>query len=245
MTIDWWAFGLQAVNVLILVWLLSAVFWRPVAAVIARRGEAVRATLDEAKGAKAEADAALAEITKARAGIAAEREAVLAAAKATAETATKTALADARDEAEKLIAAARLAIERETEAAEKDSAATAARLSVDIAAKLLRRLHTPSVQAAFLDLLIEAIDRMPPNTRAALAGTSGGIDLVSAGDLEDADKAMIGKAVKQALGGSPRLTFVTDPELIAGLELRTAHFELHNSWRSDLARILEDLKHAA
>ena len=39
MTIDFWGLGLQAVNVLILVWLLSRVFWRPVAAAIAKRQE--------------------------------------------------------------------------------------------------------------------------------------------------------------------------------------------------------------
>jgi F-type H+-transporting ATPase subunit b len=30
-TIDWWTLGLQAVNVLILIWLLGYFFWRPVA----------------------------------------------------------------------------------------------------------------------------------------------------------------------------------------------------------------------
>ena len=41
MTIDWWTLGIQAVNVVILVWLLGRFFWRPVAAMIAaapRRG---------------------------------------------------------------------------------------------------------------------------------------------------------------------------------------------------------------
>jgi F-type H+-transporting ATPase subunit b len=41
------------------------------------------------------------------------------------------------------------------------------------------------------------------------------------------------------LGGTPRLRFVTDPDLIAGLELRSAHFVLHNSWRADLETILQ------
>jgi F-type H+-transporting ATPase subunit b len=81
MTLDWWGLGLQAINVLILVWLLSRVFWRPVAGAITRRQEAAQAMLDEGKTAQAKADAALAEVVETRAGIAAERDAILAEAK--------------------------------------------------------------------------------------------------------------------------------------------------------------------
>jgi F-type H+-transporting ATPase subunit b len=40
------------------------------------------------------------------------------------------------------------------------------------------------------------------------------------------------------------LRFVTDPALIAGLELRSPHFVLHNSWAADLAQIGKALKDA-
>ena len=245
MTIDWWALGLQAVNVLILVWLLSRVFWRPVAGAIARRQDAAQAILGEAKAAQTKADETLAELTQAREGIAAERETVLAEATAAANTATTAAMDEATGKAEKLVAAARLAIDRDTDAARKENAEKSAQLSVEIALKLLSRLNTQNLQAAFFDLLVDAIAEMSQNDRAALAGTENGIDVVSAVEPGDTDKAKITKAVGQALGGSPDLRFVTDPELIAGLELRTAHFVLHNSWQSDLARILKDLKHAA
>jgi F-type H+-transporting ATPase subunit b len=41
------------------------------------------------------------------------------------------------------------------------------------------------------------------------------------------------------------LRFVTDPDLIAGLELRGAHFVLHNSWRADIEQILKEIGDAA
>lgn len=245
MTIDWWALLLQAVNVLILIWLLSRVFWRPVASAIARRQDAARAILEAAKATEAKADAALAELTDSRAKIAAERDAVLAAAAEAADKAAKAALAETREKAGKLASAARRSIDRDTEAARKENVARAAELSTEIAAKLIGRLNTQVVQSAFLVPLVEAISEMPANDRTALSGTADGIELVSAADLTDAEKAKITKAVGKALGAAPRLTFVTEPALIAGLELRTAHFVLHNSWRSDLERILKDLKNAA
>lgn len=48
MDIDVWGLALQAVNVLILIWLLSRVFWRPVAAAIAKRQQAATAIIEDA-----------------------------------------------------------------------------------------------------------------------------------------------------------------------------------------------------
>jgi F-type H+-transporting ATPase subunit b len=245
MSINWWGLGLQAINVLILVWLLTRVFWRPVAGAIARRKDAVEAMLDAGKAAQAKADAALADVTKARAGIAAERETLLADAKAKADAATTAALADAREKAETMIAAARTAIEREAGAARKDIAAQAFELSVDIAAKAMGRLRTAEVQAAFLAQLVEAIADMTASDRAALVASPSDIRIVSAAEPGDAEKAKIKQALTDALGGPVDLHFVTDHDLIAGLELRSAHFVLSNSWRADLDRIMRELRNAA
>jgi F-type H+-transporting ATPase subunit b len=73
MTIDWWTLGIQAVNVVILIWLLARFFWRPVAAMIAQR----RATAQQTGLSRESSQAtdALAEIERTRAGFDTEREA--------------------------------------------------------------------------------------------------------------------------------------------------------------------------
>ncbi len=242
MTLDWWGLGLQAINVLILVWLLSRVFWRPVAGAITRRQEAAQAMLDEGKTAQAKADAALAEVAATRAGIAAERDAILAEAKAAADTVAKAALKDAQTKADSLIAAARTAIDRDRNTARKENATRAAELSVEIAARLLGRFNTPEVQATFLAQLVEAIADMSASDRAALIASADDIEIIIATNPES---ARIERAVKDALGGTPSVRLVTDPDLIAGLELRSAHFVLHNSWRADLENILKEVENAA
>ena len=85
MTIDWWALGIQAVNVLILIWLLGRFFWRPVAAMIEQRRAAAQSMLAEAEAKSKQATAALADIEQTRTGFADEREAILAAAHEAAE----------------------------------------------------------------------------------------------------------------------------------------------------------------
>lgn len=242
MTLDWWGLGLQGVNVLILVWLLSRVFWRPVAGAITRRQEAALALLDEGKTAQEKADAALAEIAKTRAGFAAERDAILAHANAKAEAASKAALREARTKADALIAATRTAIERDKHSARKENAARATKLSVEIATRLLSECTTPEVQAAFLTQLVAAIARMSAADRAALMASEGDVEIVTATEPTDDEKAKIEQAVADALGSEGPFRLVTDPDLIAGLELRSAHFVLHNSWRADLEAILREVE---
>lgn len=245
MTLDWWGLGLQAINVLILVWLLSRVFWRPVAGAITRRQEAAQALLEEGKTAQAKADAALAEVVETRGGIAAERDAILAEAKTAADTVAKATLKDAQTKADSLIAAARTAIDRDRNTARKENATRAAELSVEIAARLLGRFNTTEVQAAFFAQLVEAIEDMSASDRAALIASADGTEIVTATDIEGAERAKIERAVKDALGGTPSVRVVTDPSLIAGLELRNGHFVLHNSWRADLETILKEVENAA
>lgn len=243
MTINWWTLGLQAVNVLILVWLLSRLFWKPLAGAIAKRQESANAVTETARATQAKADAALAEATQARADIAAERAMVLDAARGEVEAASKAALAAARTSADAMLAAAKTKVAHDAETARKANAEHASDLSLKIAARLLRRLDGPAVQMAFLSQLVEAIASIPAADRAALVADPNGIEIVTATDA-GAERAKIEKEVRAALGGSPSLRFVINPDLIAGAELRSPHFVLRNSWQTDLNQVRKAVKDA-
>lgn len=245
MTIDWWTLGLQALNVLILVWLLSRLFWQPVAKAIAKRQETAETMLQDAQATQARADDMLAEVVAAREGMAAERNTLLTEAAHQAEGAAKAALQDAATKAEALLKAAQLESLHIDDAKRMAAAAQAAELAVDIARKLLTRLDAAETWSPFLDQLIDAIDALPARDKATLAATPGGIDLISASDPDSATRTRIETAVAAALDAQPRLNFHTDPALIAGFELRTRHFVLRSSWAADLDAILKDLKNAA
>lgn len=244
MTIDFWGLGLQAVNVLILIWLLSRVFWRPLVAAIAKRQETAQAVMGSAQATQVKADKALAEATKARAGIASERTALLDAAKAEAETASKATLAEARTKAEAIVTTAKDTINQDAEAARKDNAKQASELSLKIAARLLERLDSPAVRSAFLSQLVDAIADMPTGDRTILAKDPKGFEIVSATDV-GAEKGTIESAIQTALGGTPAMRFTIDPDLIVGLELRSPHLVLHNSWQADLTQIQKAVKDVA
>ena len=244
MTVDFWGLGLQAVNVLILVWLLSRVFWRPVAAAIAKRQETAQEVIKAAKATQAKADTALTAVTKARAGIAEERAAMRDATRAEAESAAKSTLAEARAEAGAIVATAKDTISHDRIAAAKANDAQASELSLKIAARLLERLNGPAVQSAFLSQLVDAIADMPAADRKVLARDPKGVEIVSATDT-GAEQAKIEKEILTALGGTTQIRFTIDPTLIAGLELRSPHFTLHNSWAADLTQVRKAVKDAA
>jgi F-type H+-transporting ATPase subunit b len=243
MAIDFWGLGLQAINVTILIWLLSRVFWRPVAAAIANRQEAAKAAMETAHATQAEADAAVAEVAQARAGIAAERTAVLDAARKDADAASMKAVSEANNKADAILATAKITIRNDTEDARKANATHASDLSLKIAAWLLEQLNGPAAQSAFLSQLVDAIRKLPTADRAALVAVPTGMEIVTAANA-GMELENIVAAVQTALGGTPDLKFVTDPNLIGGLELQNSHFVLHNSWQADLSRVQKAVKHA-
>lgn len=243
MTIDWWTLGLQAVNVLILIWLLGYFFWRPVAKMIAERRDTAQKILAEADAKRAEAAAALADVARTRAGFAEERDAILKAANDTAEQVHATRVQDAAKEAAALEAAAKAAIARDQVTIEKAWADHASRLAVDIARRLAARLDGSAVKTAFLDWLLKEIRELPEAARQAVVTNEAALEAISASLLQPEEQRQYAKLVGEAFRASLPVTFRVDPHLIAGLELHGPHLIIANSWRADLNQILADIAH--
>ncbi|MEB3418733.1 hypothetical protein ACFSDD_18855 [Salipiger marinus] len=235
MTFDVWTLGFQAVNVLVLVWLLHRLFWRPVAAMIATRQAAAATLLDEAGAKRAEAEAALAGIAATRAGLAAERDAMLDRARQDAAAARETLLAEAQAEAEALHDTAKAARIRAAATLKAHAMDEAQMLAVTIASRLVARLDGPATEAAFLGWLVQGLAALSGPERAALAAED--LELVSATEQGIPAQERIRAALATVFGAPVVFALPTDPALIAGLELHAPHFSLRNSWRADLARI--------
>jgi F-type H+-transporting ATPase subunit b len=243
MTIDWWTLGIQAVNVIILVWLLARFFWRPVAAMIEQRRAAARQIVIEAETKLRQATDALAEIAQTRAGFEKERETIIAAAHEAAEQGRISLLASAAKEAAALQVSARTAFEREKSAVEQAWAERANRLGVEIAGRLVARLSGAAVSTTFLDWLLREIRNLPDPVRNAVAANGVALETISATPIEPADQERYRTLIGSAFGVRPQISFKVDPALIAGLELHGPHLVINNSWRADLANILADLAH--
>ena len=243
MHLDWWTLALQTVNVLILVWILGRFFFRPVAAIVARRQEEANRLLADAEAERRQAEQARIKAEKASADVDARRLELLDEARKAA-MAEKARLAEAAsEEAAKTRAAAVAATERDRAEAEAALLQHAGELSLTIARRLLERLRPETAVTAFTEGLCREIRALPSEMRTGLSAASAGepLELWSSSDLPDEHKRFIRERLAEALGFDPTLDFHRDEGLLAGLELRGPTIVVRNNWRSDLDRIREEL----
>src|SRR5260370_8491036 len=180
MQIDWSTLGLQAVNALVLVWLLARFLFRPVADAIAGRQQAAGQLLADARAAKAAAESERDKAAAETACLVEHRNEALKEAEAEAATEKAALLATAEVEAHKLRAAAKAEIEAERRTEVLAAEDRAGRLAVDIAGKLLDRLPREARVTAFIDGIAAGLAKLPEETLASLGADATPIPLTTA-----------------------------------------------------------------
>jgi F-type H+-transporting ATPase subunit b len=243
MQIDWSTLALQTVNAVVLIWLLAHFLFRPVVDAIAARQKAAGQLLVDAKAAKAAADSERDKAVAEDARLAEHRSEALKAAEAAAAAAKAALLATAQAEADKVVvtAKARIEAERRTEALAAED--RAARLAVDIAAKLLDRLPRAARVSAFIDGIATGLAKLPQGTRASVGADGTSIHLAIARAVTPQEEEACRKALSDVLGHPVAVEVSVDPALIAGIELEAAHAVVRNSFRDDLIRLKSELVH--
>jgi len=243
MHIDGWTLLLQAVNFLILVWLLRRFLYRPVLAVIAERQAATERVRSEAEAARQSAEAARRSLEEQRTALPAERDRLIAAARTEAEAERAALLEKARDEADHALAEARSRLAEERAQALEALQRHAAELGTELAARLLRDAPATALTIPLLDEACAAVEALSVEQRHALAD---GIDpvpvrLAIAAPLPDGATARTRERLAAALGRPVALESVEDPSLIAGVELHFAHSVVRRSWKQTLAEAKEEM----
>lgn len=228
--------ALEALNFLVLVWLLKRYFYRPVLAVIeTRRAETAKTMADaeavrsEAQMLKSQYQARLAEVDKDRAAakaslaqeIAAERERRLAAleAKIVEERQRREVMA-ARESGELALALERQAL------------ASATRF----ATRLLERLAGPELDAKLADTALDELATRTPEQREALALAlhAPSVQVISAFALDAVRRAKFAQILGQLAGRTLAPEFSVDPTLKAGVCIVAGSWVLMANLRDEL-----------
>jgi F-type H+-transporting ATPase subunit b len=244
MHIDWWTLALQTVNALVLIWILTRFFFRPVMNIIAKRQSEVNKVMADADAVRRQAADARAEADRARAEIGAERDRLIAEAEASARKEKASLLAQSSLEIAKLRSDAETSIARDRMAADQATITRASELSVDIARRLLGRLPTAAVLSAFLDGLCGALRGLSSEAREGFTSAPAAghaIEIVTAEALSKEGTRQVGDALEAVFGSKLPFTFCTDPALIAGIELHSRNVIVSNSWQADLECIRKEL----
>ena len=236
MQIDWWTLGLQTVNALVLIWLLSQFLFRPIASILAERRAAAARLLEDAAAKEASALALEAKAQAALDALAADRAASVRAATADAEEARRVLLEAAHAEAERLRANTQAEIERLKKSEARAQSEHANLLSLDIARRLLERLPPAAQIAGFLDGLVEAIGGLSQETRAEFRHRTDAV-LSAPRPLTAEEESLLRDSMAKAFGGPVTFSLRADPSLLAGLELENERTSIRNSLRADLERV--------
>lgn len=237
MSFDWWTFGLQTVNFVILVWLLHRFLYKPVLRVVDARRAEIDKERAEAKRIQQEAQAELQRIRSEQSDTEAKREAVLAAARTEAEAQTAARRDQAERDAEAVTTQARKLLQTERDAAADETRKIALDLGMDVARRLLQELPADLRAEAWLDRIERHLNTLEPGDRDALLGgqaNTGQLRIVGAIPFSTDSKERWRARLMGILGQDLEIDFAHDPDLIAGVELHFPGAILHFSWRGTL-----------
>jgi F-type H+-transporting ATPase subunit b len=238
---SYWTILLQAINFLVLIWLLQHFLYRPVLGVIESRRAISARAMAEAAHSKEVAEEARQSLDRERVALVAERDDVLEKAAVEAAREREALLEKARREAQALEAETREQMARERAAFHATVIAEAAQLAIEIAHRLVASAQLAAKIDPFLERAGATIAAMTDAERNRLLLPGESLILVSAVPLDERQRAAATAQLSRALGRALTLSFVDSVDLIAGIELRFPRAVLRHNWRDDLASALKDL----
>lgn len=235
MSIDWFTVTAQALNFLILVWLLKRFLYRPILDAIDAREERIAAELADADAQKAAANEQREALADAYAAFEQQRAVLLA-----------QANSDASVERQQLSEAAHKAIKLQRDEWEKSLRVDAHNLEQAISQraqqevfaivrKVLAELATTELETAMCAVFIRHLRALDAAAKdrfaAALANATDTAILRTAFDLPAPTRATIQAALDEVFATPVRLRFETAPALVGGIELSSSGQKL--GWSID------------
>jgi F-type H+-transporting ATPase subunit b len=223
MLIDWFTVGAQALNFLILVWLMRHFLYRPILHAIDTREKKIAAELADADAKRAQAQKDRDEFQHKNEAFDQQRAALLAKATDEANTERQRLLDEARKAADALSAKRSEALKND---AKNLNQAIARRTQTEvfaIARKALADLATTSLEERMGDVFTRRIREMDGNAKEALGAalkTAAEPAVVrSAFDLPAEERAKIQNAINETFSADIHLRFETTSDLVSGIEL--------------------------
>lgn len=223
MLIDWFTVGAQALNFVILVWLLQHFLYGPILKVVEARDNRVAADLADAEKKKNEATQERAAFQHKNEAFDQQRDGLLQQAKTAADAEGKRLLTAARQAAEAASQKQQEALANEAESLQHAIADRAQQEVFAIARKALHDLAAASLEErlgqVFVRRLRELQDPAKRELGRALHAEKGQALVRSAFDLPPAQQNAIQDALNETFSMAVPLRFETAPSLVSGVEL--------------------------
>jgi len=225
MPIDWFTVIAQAVNFLILVWLLKRFLYKPILHAIDERKKGIAAQLAQAEAKKAEAQKERDDFHHKNEVFDQERAALLKKAGEEVQAERQRLLDEARKDADSLRAKRQDALREEQHNLSQEIIRWTQREVFAISRKTLADLATTSLEERIGEVFVARLQALTGAAKelltAALAASNHTARVRSAFDLTPTQRRAIQSAVKEAFTEQTQVQFETAPELVSGIELST------------------------
>jgi F-type H+-transporting ATPase subunit b len=225
MLIDWFTVGAQALNFLILVWLMRRFIYRPILHAIDEREKRIAAELSNADAKKAEAEKEHDEFQHKNAEFDQQRAALLSKATDEAQAERQRLLDEARKAADALSAKRQETLRNDARNLNQAISRRAQMEVFAIARKALTDLATTSLEERLGEVFTRRLREMDGKAKevlgAALKTASDPAVVRSTFDVPAEQRAAIQNALNETFSAEVRVRFETAPDLISGIELTT------------------------
>lgn len=250
MLIDWFTVVAQAINFLVLVWLLKRFLYRPVLAAIDAREKKIAARLADATQREAQAKAEHEECQRRNETLAQEREALLRKASDAADAERQLLLEQARQDARSLRARLTEALTKERQELGRQLAARAQAEVFELARKALADLAGAGLENRMIEVFIDQLRALPESRRKLVSIAATAPDHLplhrvavvrSAFEIKPAQRAAIEQVVVQCLGPDIGTRFERAPLLVCGIEITLDGVKLAWSVTDYLTRVAQEI----
>ncbi|OIR18405.1 ATP synthase subunit b [mine drainage metagenome] len=221
MLIDWFTVIAQAVNFLILAWLMKRYLYQPILKALDAREQRIAAELADADKKKAEALAEREEFRRKNDEFDRQRDGLLSKATSDAIAEHGRLLDEVRKEAGDMRGKLQDKLDNEFSSLHEEIARRTQAAVFAIARKTLTELSGASLEARMVEVFVRRLRELGDSERNKLAAITGqGIVTVrSAFELPQPQQTTIEESIKATLGTGDPIRFETMPDLIGGIEL--------------------------
>lgn len=229
MLIDWFTVGAQTLNFLILVWLLKRFLYQPILNAIDAREQRIARELASAQEMEMKAEQEQELFRQKNARFDQQRTELLKTAKVAANEQSQHLLKAARKEAKELISKRQATLDKQHQAL-LSAIMTRTRQEVfAITGQALSDLASLSLEAVMTEKLIAQLKKPLPEIEPVLnrlRSATGQLTISSAFPLNSQQQTALQDVLQQNTGNDIQVLFVTNPDLINGIELSVDGYKL-------------------
>jgi len=242
--LNWSTFILEIINFLVLVWILKHFLYRPVLDIIARRREGIEKAMADAQELNTQAHDLQQQYENRLADWEGEKQKAREALSQEIDTERKRRMQELEAGLQQERDKAKLAESRRQEEAQRKAEETALAQAAGFAARLLKGLSGPDLEARLLDMLLQQLPLMEAAQVQRLRQSGGVVEVCSAYPLDEARRRTVEQALEQLLGSKASVNYVQQQALLAGLRITIGAWVLGANLEDELKGFAE-LGHGA